>query len=323
MDIVLTGSIAFDYLMRFPGRFTDHILPEKLSSISLSFLVDSMVRQRGGIAPNIAYSYALLGGRPRLFATVGDDFEDYRLWLEAQGIDTSLVRTISGINSASFFANTDQDNNQIASFYPGAMSYAGELSFHDLDGDVPDLVFISPTDPAAMRSYVHECQELFIPYIFDPSQQLVRLPPEDIRQGVEGARALFVNEYEFSLIEKHTGMDLAEILNHVDFLVKTLAKNGARIYAGDERWEVEAFPTDVIRDPTGVGDAFRGGFLTGLRMGWDYELCGMVGSLSATYCLEALGPQGQSYTIDEYIARFREYFDDDRRLDRLLTEQEN
>ena len=319
MDIVFTGSIAFDYLMRFPGRFTDHILPEKLSSISLSFLVDSMVRQRGGIAPNIAYSYALLGGRPRLFSTVGEDFEDYRLWLENNGVDTSLVRTIPGINSASFFANTDQDNNQIASFYPGAMSFAGELSFHDLDGETPDLVFISPTDPAAMRSHVQECQDLFIPYIYDPSQQLVRLPAEDIRRGVEGARALFANEYEFGLIEKHTGMGLAEILDHVDFLVITLADEGARIYADEQVCTVPAFPTDVIRDPTGVGDAFRGGFLTGLRMGWDYELSGMLGSLSATYCLESVGPQGQSYTIEAYIDRFREHFDDEGRLDDLLT----
>ncbi|HUF39085.1 MAG TPA: carbohydrate kinase family protein [Anaerolineales bacterium] len=319
MDVVITGSIAFDYLMRFPGRFVDHILPEKLTSISLSFLVDSMVRQRGGIAPNIAYSYALLGGRARLFSTVGEDFEEYRVWLENRGVDTSLVRTIPGINSASFFANIDQDNNQIASFYPGAMSYAAELSFHDLDGKTPDLVVISPTDPAAMRAHVQECQDLFIPYIYDPSQQLVRLPPEDIRRGVEGARALFVNEYEFSLIEKHTGLDRAAILDHVEILVVTLANQGAQIYSGDQGWQVPAFPTDLIKDPTGVGDAFRGGFLTGLRMGWDYELCGMLGSLSATYCLEAVGPQGQSYTIEEYITRFREYFDDEGRLDALLA----
>ncbi len=322
MDVILTGSIAFDYLMRFPGRFTDHILPEKLNSISLSFLVDSLVRQPGGIAPNIAYSYAQLGGRPRLFSTVGEDFIEYRAWLESKGIDTSLVRTIPGINSATFFANTDQNNNQIASFYPGAMAYAGELSFHDLDGDFPDLVFISPTDPAAMRSHVRECQDLFIPYIYDPSQQLVRLPAEDIRLGVEGARALFVNDYEFSLIEKHTGMYLAEILSHVEFLAITLATEGARIYAGDRHWSVPAFPTDLIRDPTGVGDAFRGGFLTGLRMGWDYEMCGMLGSLSATYCLEAVGPQGMSYTIEEYVTRFREYFDDRGLLDLLLTKKD-
>jgi adenosine kinase len=169
-----------------------------------------------------------------------------------------------------------------------------------------------------MRSHVQECQDLFIPYIYDPSQQLVRLPAEDIRRGVEGARALFANEYEFGLLEKHAGMDPAEILNHVEFLVITLADEGARIYAGDERWDVPAFPETIIKDPTGVGDAFRGGFLTGLRMGWDFSLCGKLGSLSATYCLEAVGPQGQSYTIEEYIARFREHFDDGGRLDALL-----
>ena len=318
MDIVFTGSIAFDYLMKFPGRFADHILPDQIESISLSFLVESMVRQRGGIAPNIAYTYALLGGRPRLFSTVGEDFEEYRAWLETQGVDTSLVRTIPGVNSASFFANTDRENNQIASFYPGAMSYAAELSFHDMNGSHPDLVVISPTDPVAMRNHVRECQDLFIRYVYDPSQQLVRLPSEDIRLGVEGAWALFVNEYEFGLIRKHTGMERADLLDHVEVLVTTLGSDGARIFAGDEQWAVPAFPTERIIDPTGVGDAFRGGFLTGLRMGWDYEICGKLGSLAATYCLEATGPQGHRYTRPDFIARFREEFDDDGLLDQLL-----
>ncbi len=317
MNIVFAGSVAFDYLMKFPGVFTDHILPDKLDCLSLSFLVESMVRQRGGIAPNIAYNYALLGGKSRLFATVGEDFAEYGAWLNSKGVDTSLVRTISGINTASFFANTDRENNQIASFFPGAMGFAAELSLYDIEGGHPDLVVISPTDPAAMNKYVEECQALFIPYIYDPSQQIVRLSPEDLRRGIQGAKALFTNEYEFSLIEKNTGMDIDEILGHVEFLVITLAEKGARIHSGENTWEVDVYPPKKIQDPTGVGDAFRGGFLAGLSQNWPLELCGKLGALSATYCLESEGPQGQHYTTDQYIHRFREVFDDGGLLDHI------
>ncbi len=319
MNILLAGSIAYDYLMKFPGRFTDHILPDKLESLSLSFLVESMVRQRGGVAPNIAYTMALLGGRPRLFATVGEDFEEYRAWLESKGVDTSLVRVVPDVHTASFFANTDRENNQIASFYPGAMGYAAELSFYDLDEEQhPDLVVISPTDPAAMTRYVRECQELFIPYIYDPSQQIVRLEGEDLQTGIEGAKALFANEYEFSLIQKHTGMSEQDIRDYVEFMVITLGEKGARIYVDDEEIDIPAFPPEKIVDPTGVGDAFRGGFLTGLSHGWSWALCGLAGSLAATYCLEQNSPQGHNYTPAEFVARFRQQFDDDGQLDDLL-----
>ncbi len=318
MEILLAGSVAFDYLMKFPGKFTDHILPDKLQTISLSFLVESMVRQRGGIAPNIAYNMALLGGRSKLFATVGEDFEEYGAWLAAKGVDTSLVQIVPGVNTASFFANTDRVNNQIASFYPGAMGFAGELSFYDLETH-PDLVVISPTDPGAMNKYVRECQELFIPYIYDPSQQLARLDGEDIRRGIEGARALFVNEYEFSLIEKHTGMSLPDVRESVEFLVITEGERGTTIHRGDDIIPIPAVPPERILDPTGVGDAFRGGFLTGYARGWELEVCGYLGTLSATYCLEVEGPQGHSYSREAYIARFREHFEDNGLLDELLV----
>lgn len=315
MDIILAGSIAYDYLMKFPGRFAEHILPEKLNSISLSFLVDSMVRLRGGIAPNIAYNLSLLGGKSRLLAAVGEDFEEYRAWLDSHGIDTSLVRVVPGVNTASFFANTDRDNNQIASFYPGAMSFASELSLYDLEGRHPDLVVISPNEPLAMRRCVQECQELFIPYFYDPSQQIIRMESEDLCKGVEGARALFVNDYEYSLIQKATGMSQKDILDHVQFLVVTLGEKGTAIFTGDETIEIPVVPTTKIVDPTGVGDAFRGGFLYGYSQGWDLPLCGRMGALSATYCLESNGPQAHYYTPKEYVTRFREHFDDGGLLD--------
>ena len=318
MNIFCTGSVAYDYLMTFPGLFCEHILPEKLETISLSFLVDSLVRLRGGTAPNIAYTLALLGAKPRLVATVGEDFEDYRAWLESKGVDTSGARVIPGEYTASFFANTDRSNSQIASFYPGAMAHAAEISLAGLDGDKPDLVVISPNDPIAMDRYVIECRNLGIPYLYDPSQQIVRLDPEVIRRGVLGAQSVFVNEYELGLVERHTGLKIKDIMEHVALLVVTLGEQGAWVFVGDKQLAIPVVPPERIVDPTGVGDAFRGGFLTGLRLGLDMEICGEMGALAATYCLEQKGTQTHSYTPAEFVARFRRWFNDQGALDALL-----
>ncbi len=317
MDIVLTGSVAYDYLMTFPGLFKDHFLPEKLDSISLSFLVDSMVRRRGGIAPNIAYTLALLGGRPRVMATVGEDFTEFRAFLEKVGVDTALMKVIAGDFTASFFANTDQSNAQIASFYPGAMNHAEEQSFHDL-ADQPDLVVISPNSPGAMVKFPTECQALGIPYLYDPSQQIPRMSGEDLRTGVEGCFALMVNDYEFELVKKHTGMSEAEIRAGRAFTVVTRGEEGASIYVGTDEFRTPIVPPKQIADPTGVGDAFRGGFLTGYAHGLDWEICGKIGALAATYCLEVKGTQEHNYTPAEFVARFREHFDDGGTLDQLV-----
>jgi len=319
MNYVITGSVAFDYLMTFPGCFSDFILPEKLERLSLSFLIDSLTIQHGGNAANIAYTLALLGERPRLMATVGEDFGDYREWLESKGIDTSLTKVIPGVHTATFFANTDRVNSQIASFYPGAMAYAGQLSFYDLDGEKPDLVTISPNDMGAMQRYVQECQELGIAYLYDPSQQIVRLDKHVVRKGIEGAAAFFVNDYEFDLVQKITGMTQDDVLHCVKLLVITCGENGSLIFAAGDEIHVPIVPAKQIVDPTGVGDAFRGGFLVGYGRGWNLELCGQMGALAATYCLESTGPQGQSYTPAEFAARFRDHFDDHGRLDELTA----
>ena len=318
MNITLTGSVAYDYLMTFPGLFRDHILPDKLDSISLSFLVDSMVKRRGGIAPNIAYSLALLGGHPRVMATVGQDFAEYRAFLEDAGVDTTLMKVIPDVYTASFFCNTDQSNAQIASFYPGAMGHAAQLSFYDL-AEKPDLVLISPNDPAAMNKYVDECRELGIPYLYDPSQQIPRLSGDELRKGVETAAALMVNDYEFSLIQKHTGMNEPEIVASRRFVVVTRGEQGATVYAGGEEIHVPVVPPQQIADPTGVGDAFRGGFLTGYSHGLTWEICGKMGSLSATYCLESMGTQEHRFSVQEFVARFRDHFEDEGALDQLVT----
>jgi adenosine kinase len=318
MDIVITGSVAFDYLMNFPGYFRDHILPDKLDSISLSFLVETLTKRRGGIAPNIAYTLALLGERPQVMATVGEDFAEYRSWLESNGVDTSLMKVIPGLFTASFFCNTDRSNNQIASFYPGAMGCATLLSFRDWQGERPELVVISPNDPEAMKQYVLECRQLGLHYIYDPSQQIVRLTGEDLRTGIEGAQALFLNDYEFGLVKKATGMSAQEMLRHLQFMVVTCGDSGSTVYSGEKEYRIPIVQPDHMADPTGVGDAYRGGFLTGYSHSLDLEVCAQMGALAATYCVEHEGTQGHSYTPMEFISRFRKHFDDHGQLDQLL-----
>jgi len=317
MKIVVTGSIAFDYLMSFPGRFTDVLLADHLHKVSLSFLVDSMKRQRGGTAPNIAYTLALLGGRPTVMATAGADFAEYRAWLEQNGVDTSAIVEIADDYCASFFVNTDLEQNQIASFYTGAMAYANRLTFAQHAADA-DLAIISPNDPEAMRAYARECKLLGIPYIYDPSQQTIRLSGEDLRAGLDGCRLLTINEYEFSLIQDKTGLSAHEILARVGGLLVTKGAAGSDLFIDGRVLHIPAMPPHQIVEPTGAGDAFRAGLLRGIQLGLPWEIAGRMGALAATYVLEQMGTQNHTFTRAEFIKRFREYFDDEGALDVLL-----
>jgi adenosine kinase len=318
MEIVLTGSIAFDYLMKFPGYFQEHILPDRLECLSLSFLVESMVRQPGGIGPNIAYTLALFGERPRLFAAAGEDFAEYKELLESRGVDTSGIKLFEGEFTASFFANTDLANSQIASFYPGAMAHAADMSLDELPGKRPDLVLISPNDPQAMVRYVRECKQSGIPYIYDPSQQIPRLSDEEIKEGLDGSLALFVNKYELGMIKKRIGYSDQEIRNCSQFSVVTLGEEGSIIYWREKELEIPIVAPNQITDPTGVGDAFRGGFLSGYARGWDLETCGRMGAVAAAFCLEQEGPQGHSFSPIEFVSRYRQHFDDHGKLEALI-----
>ncbi len=321
MDIAITGSIAYDYIMRFPGRFADQIVPDKIDRISLSFLVDEMTKHWGGVAANIAYTLALLHQtpRPRLVGTVGRDFGDYRVWLESAGVDTGPVRQIDEVFTASFFVNTDVDNNQIASFYAGAMAYARHFTLAELLPTPPDLVVISPNDPLAMQQYVDECTNRGIAFMYDPSQQVARFTGEPLRHGIDRAYILICNEYEFELIMQKTGLSRAAILDRVPVVVVTLGEKGSRIYADGRAIDVPIFPPQRIADPTGVGDAYRAGLLRGLAAGWEWELCGRVGALCAAYVLEQVGTQSHRFTPQEFVTRFRTVFDDHGQLDSLLS----
>ena len=317
MRIVITGSIAYDYIMSFPGQFKDHILLDRLDSLALSFLVESMTKHRGGVAPNIGYTLALLGEHPAILATAGHDFADYREWLEQQGVDTRPVKIIPEVFTASFFAGKDRINGQIALFYPGAMGHAAEVSFTEL-GYQPDFAVISPDDPAAMNKHLRECLDLHIPYAYDVSWQLARLTAAEIMEGVLGCRMLAVNDYEMGLITDKTGLLETDPRLADKIVVVTRGENGATIHAGGQIHNIPAVPPRQILDPTGAGDAFRGGLLRGMAAGLDWGVAGRMGALAATYCLEVMGTQNFAYTRAEFVARYREHFDDEGVLDALL-----
>jgi adenosine kinase len=306
MKLIVTGSIAYDYLMSFPGKFTEHFLPEHFSRVSLSFLVDTMDKRRGGCAPNIAYTLALLGERPVLMATAGQDFGEYRNWLDAAGVDTSLVRQIDGKFTASFFCSTDQASNQIASFYTGAMAHASELSFRT--AGQAGLVIVSPNDPAAMTQYAAECRAMNIPFIFDPGQQCARMSGEELADGIEGATLVICNDYELELIREKTGLGEEEILQRSRHLVITRGENGSSVFTGKTRVDVPAVPPHRLADPTGVGDAYRGGFMKGMAHNASMEVCARLGTVAATYALEHMGGQSHAYALEEFRRRYEEHF---------------
>jgi adenosine kinase len=306
MKLIVTGSIAFDYLMQFPGKFTEHILPEHLQRVSLSFLVESMDKRRGGCAPNIAYTLALLGERPYLVATAGQDFKEYDEWLQAAGVDTSHVRHIPDKFTASFFCNTDTENNQIASFYIGAMANASELSLRTIPQ--PGLVIISPNDPGAMVQYAEECRAIGVPYIFDPGQQCARLSGDELRDGIKDARLVICNDYEFELIRQKTGLGEEGMLQQATALVITRGEQGSSLYEKSGRVDVKALTPYRIVDPTGVGDAFRGGLMKGMAVGKSFKESAQLGTVAATYALEHLGGQSHAYTIKEFSDRYEQHF---------------
>jgi adenosine kinase len=308
MRIFVTGSIAFDYIMVFPGRFRDHILPEKMHVLSVSFLVDSLTRLRGGTGANIAFNLGLLKQRPSLVGSVGEDFSEYRDWLERHGVDCRAVRVAAGDHTASCFINTDLQDNQITAFYPGAMTQAASLSILEAGATPGDLVLIAPNDPAAMNRYAAECLEAGIPYLYDPSMQLPRLERADLEKGCRGAKVLAGNDYEFGMMADKLGLAESALRRMTPTTVMTKGEAGALITAGDEEFEIPAASPRAVVDPTGAGDAFRAGFVVGLRHGWPWPVVGRVAALTAVYAIEQRGPQQHAYTLEQFRDRYRENY---------------
>ncbi|MEB4210721.1 carbohydrate kinase family protein [Mycobacterium sp. 94-17] len=305
MTIAVTGSIATDNLMRFPGRFSEHLLAEHLQKVSLSFLVDDLVIHRGGVAGNIAFAIGVLGGDVALVGAAGDDFGEYREWLQSHRVNCDHVLISETAKTARFVCTTDQDMAQIASFYPGAMSEARNIKLADVAAaGKPDLVIIGANDPDAMVVHTEECRKLGLPFAADPSQQLPRLSGEDIDKLVDGAAYLFTNDYEWELLLSKTGWSEADVQRKVDLRVTTLGAKGVDIVERDgTTTHVDVVPETSQTDPTGVGDAFRAGFLTGRTAGLSLERSAQLGSLVAVLVLESTGTQ--EWAWDSAVAKTR------------------
>ena len=311
MRIAVSGSIATDHLMTFPGRFGDQFVADQMDRVSLSFLVDDLQIRRGGVAANICFGMACLGLRPILVGAVGHDFADYRSWLERHGVDCDSVHVSELHHTARFLCTTDRDHNQIASFYAGAMSESREIELGPIAERVGglDLVVIGPSDPEAMLRHTDECRQRGIPFAADCSQQLARMEGPEIRRLIEGAAYLFSNDYEKALIEQKTGWSDEEVLDRVGLRVTTLGPKGARIdIKGEPSVHVPPAPERRKVDPTGVGDAFRAGFLAGLSWGLPLERCAQIGNLTATHVLEHVGGQEYELSQKEFLERFTEAY---------------
>lgn len=318
MGILVTGSIATDHLMTFPGRFADSFVEGKLDKVSLSFLVEELEVRRGGVAPNIAFGLGCLGLRPILVGAVGADFADYESWLQRHNVDTSGVHVSQERHTARFVCTTDSEQNQIASFYPGAMSEARNIELRPIVDQVgrADIVLIGANDPEAMLRHTEECRFRGYAFAADPSQQLARMEGQDVTPLVEGATYLFTNEYEAALIEQKTGWKPADIAAMVETRVTTMGPDGARIERRGQDPVTIAVPREEAKvDPTGVGDAFRAGYLAGNSWGLTDERAAQVGAMLATYVIETMGTQEYELGKSQFLDRLAQAYGDDAAAD--------
>ena len=311
MKIGVAGSVGLDHLMTFSGKFTDSLVAGSLQKVSLSFLVDSLDVRRGGCAANIAFGMGVLGLNPVLIAAVGKDWADYDAWLSRHGVDTSHALVSTTLHTAHFVVTTDQELNQIASFFPGAMSEARNIELSPIMEKVGrlDMMVISPDDPEAMLRHSDVCRQQGIAFAADPSQQMARMTGEEIKLLIDGASYLFLNEYELALAMQKTGWTDLEILERVKYRVVTLGSMGAKVESAAGDFVQVGCPKEKAKiDPTGVGDSFRSGFIAGLAWGLSHERCAQLGALIATYVIETLGTQEYRFTPAEFVARFAESY---------------
>ncbi len=319
MRIAVTGSIATDHLMQFPGRFTDSLVDGKLETVSLSFLADQLDIHRGGVAANISFTLGCLGMTPILVGSVGADFDvEYRPWLERHGVDTGSVRVSSTHHTARFVCTTDEAQNQIATFYAGAMSEAREIELKPIAERVGglDLVLITPNDPAAMARHAEESRRLGYPFAADPSQQLARMDGDEVRTLVEGASYLFTNQYEAEMLLQRTGWTKQETLDRVGRWVVTQGAAGVSVESSDEPpLTVDAVPVKDVADPTGGGDAFRAGFFWSQHQGFTLERSAQVGCATAALVLETIGTQEFEFDRQPFVDRIARVYGEAAALD--------
>jgi len=307
VSVVCTGSIAFDYILSFKGRFKDHILLDKTHMLNLSFLVDNLKKRRGGVAGNYAYNLALLGYPSAVLATAGSDAVEYRAWLEKLGVDCRGLRLLDDEISATGFTTTDLDDNQITGYYGGAMNLAGSLGLDDTVSE-PEAVIIGPNAPDEMRRLVRECRERGVPWVFDPAHQLPHLSGDDLVDGSRGAWVLIGNDYELEMIQHRTGCTMDELKQLSELVVTTLGREGSRIETSTTSHSIGPAPARAEVDPTGAGDAYRSGLVAGLLRGLDVPTAGAVASLAATYAVEQVGTIEHGYSHEEFDDRFQGAF---------------
>lgn len=307
MPILISGSLAYDYIMDFPDSFKNHILPDQIHILSVSFVVDQLKKNFGGTAGNIGYTMKLLGGEPMIAAPLGSDAHDYLAHLEHHHIDTARIPVITNVNTASAHIVTDKDDNQITAFYPGALNSIPELP-ENLKLESIELAIISATKKEAMIAHAKACYEQHVPIVFDPGQQLTALSPQELSMLIGQAKFLIANDYEMKLIEEKTGWNSEELINHVEVLITTHGEKGSHIRTRDDFFEIAPCPPLSVDDPTGAGDAYRAGFFTAYIKGHDLKTCGQVASVAATYAVEHYGTQNHMFTKAEFDKRYQETY---------------
>jgi adenosine kinase len=303
MTVIAAGSVAFDHILAFKGRFADHILPEKVHVINLSFLVDSLERRRGGVAANYAYTLNLLGYPVAILATIGRDGADFKTWLEARGIDCRGMKILKDETTASGFTTIDLDDNQITGYYGGAMLQAGCLGLADAVSG-PEAVMIGPNAPDAMLRLVRESRDRGIPWLWDPAHQLPHLSGTDLRFGCDGAWIVIGNDYEIELMQRRIGCDLGELAELAQIVVTTLGRDGSVIITRGREFRIRAAPATIEVDPVGAGDAFRAGLVFGLLNAYSVLEAGRIASVAATYVVERTGTIEHWYSRAEFSARY-------------------
>jgi len=306
MSALICGSFAYDTIMVFQDKFKNHILPDKVHMLNVSFYVPDMRREFGGCAGNIAYNLNLLGGRPVPMGAVGSDFGPYADWMDVVGLDRTHVTLAEGKYTAQAYITTDMDDNQITAFHPGAMDASHQNRVSNAAGIT--IGILSPDGRQGMLEHASQFVDAGIPFIFDPGQGLPMFGGDELKSFIDKATWISVNDYELQMMQEHTGLSPHEIAERVDGLIVTLGGEGSHIYTEKQRIDIPAAPVSEMNDPTGCGDAYRGGLLFGLMNGLDWETTGRVAALMGAIKIEQHGTQNHSFTLDEFRARYRESF---------------